>query len=133
MNIDNLLVDLEIVGQIQEYDKLAVCNVVGATKLIVNQAGYLNGVYRKYNGYNRGDSIEYLETLTMNKIKDKEFKLKSKGILNLNKAKISIKENFTNKQFNDNELKKLSTTLNTSIISGKLENLFNISRYFNLF
>lgn len=65
MNIDNLLVDLEIVGQIQEYDKLAVCNVVGATKLIVNQAGYLNGVYRKYNGYNRGDSIEYLETLIM--------------------------------------------------------------------
>ena len=65
MNIDNLLIDLEIVGQIQEYDKLAVCNVVGATKLFVNQSSYLNSIYRKYNGYNRSDSIDYLETLIM--------------------------------------------------------------------
>lgn len=65
MNIDNLLIDLEIVGQIQEHDKLAVCNVVGATKLFVNQSSYLNSVYRKYNGYNRSDSIDYLETLIM--------------------------------------------------------------------
>ena len=65
MNIDNLLIDLEIVGQVQEHDKLAVCNVVGATKLFVNQSSYLNSVYRKYNGYNRIDSIDYLETLIM--------------------------------------------------------------------
>ena len=65
MNIDNLLIDLEIVGQIQEHDKLAVSNVVGATKLFVNQSSYLNSVYRKYNGYNRSDSIDYLETLIM--------------------------------------------------------------------
>ena len=63
MNIDNLLVDLEIVGQITENDKLAVNNVVGSTKLFVNQASYLNSVYRKYNGYNRIDSIVYLENL----------------------------------------------------------------------
>lgn len=65
MNIDNLLIDLEIVGQVQEHDKLAVCNIVGATKLFVNQSSYLNSVYRKYNGYNRIDSIDYLETLIM--------------------------------------------------------------------
>jgi len=72
------------------------------------------------------------DELTMNKIKDKEFKLKSKGILNLNKAKISIKENFTNKQFNDNELKKLNSNFNSLILLGKLENLFDLSRYFTL-
>jgi len=72
------------------------------------------------------------DELTMNKIKDKEFKLKSKGILNLNKAKISIKENFTNKQFNDNELKKLNSNFNSLILLGKLENLFDLSRYFIL-
>lgn len=65
MNIDNLLIDLEIIGQIQEYDKLAVSNVVGSTKLFVNQSSYLNSLYRKYNGYNRSDSIDYLEILIM--------------------------------------------------------------------
>ena len=74
-----------------------------------------------------------LDKSLINKINNKEFKLKSKGLLNIDKSKVTVEENFTDKQFNDNELKKLSTTLNTSIISGKLENLFNISRYFNLF
>jgi len=63
MNIDTLLVDLEIVGQVKENDKLAVCNVVGATKLFVNQSSVLNSVYRRYNGFNRLDSIVYLENL----------------------------------------------------------------------
>ena len=74
-----------------------------------------------------------LDKSLVNKINNKEFKLNSKGLLNIDKSKVTVEENFTDKQFNDNELKKLSTTLNTSIISGKLENLFNISRYFNLF
>lgn len=74
-----------------------------------------------------------LDKSLVNKINNKEFKLKSKGLLNIDKSKVTVEENFTDKQFNDNELKKLSTTLNASIISGKLENLFNISRYFNLF
>ena len=63
---------------------------------------------------------------------DKEFNIKSKGILNFNKAKITIKENFTDKQFNDNELNKLNTNVNSIIIFGKLENLFDLSRYFTL-
>ena len=63
---------------------------------------------------------------------DKGFNIKSKGILNFNKAKITIKENFTNKQFNDNELNKLNTNVNSIIIFGKLENLFDLSRYFTL-
>ena len=63
---------------------------------------------------------------------DKGFNVKSKGILNLNKAKITIKENFTDKQFNDNELNKLNININSIIIFGKLENLFDLSRYFTL-
>ena len=74
-----------------------------------------------------------LDKSLVNKINNKEFKLKSKGLLNIDKSKVTVEENFTDKQFNDNELKKLNTTLNTSVISGKLENLFNISRYFILF
>tara|TARA_B100000902_G_scaffold389683_1_gene437276 strand:- start:4877 stop:5371 length:495 start_codon:yes stop_codon:yes gene_type:complete len=63
MNIDTLLIDLEIIGQIKDNDKLAVSNVVGSTKLFVNQYSLVNCIYRRYNGYNRLDSIVYLENL----------------------------------------------------------------------
>ena len=68
----------------------------------------------------------------MDKIQGNEFKLKSKGLLNINKAKITVEENFTDRQFNDNELKKLNSNLNSLVLYGKLENLFNLSRYFTL-
>ncbi|MDB3873328.1 hypothetical protein N9317_04700 [Pelagibacteraceae bacterium] len=68
----------------------------------------------------------------LDKIQGNEFKLKSKGLLNINKAKITVEENFTDRQFNDNELKKLNSNLNSLILYGKLENLFNLSRYFTL-
>ena len=62
----------------------------------------------------------------MDKIQGNEFKLKSKGLLNINKAKITVEENFTDRQFNDNELKKLNSNLNSLVLYGKLENLFNL-------
>ena len=65
MNIDQILVDLEILGQIKENDKLAVSNIVGATKLFVSQYSSVNWLTRMYNGYNRTDSIVYLENLTI--------------------------------------------------------------------
>jgi hypothetical protein len=68
----------------------------------------------------------------LDKIQGDEFKLKSKGLLNINKAKITVEENFTDRQFNDNELKKLNSNLNSLVLYGKLENLFNLSRYFTL-
>ena len=63
MDIDKLLIDLEIIGQIKDNDKLAVSNVVGSTKLFVNQYSFMNSIYRRYNGYNRLDSVTYLENV----------------------------------------------------------------------
>ena len=63
---------------------------------------------------------------------DGEFKLQSKGILNINKSKIIVQENFVNREFNDNEIQKLNTNLNSIVIFGKLENLFDLTRYFTL-
>jgi hypothetical protein len=57
----------------------------------------------------------------LDKIQVNEFKLKSKGLLNINKAKITVEENFTDRQFNDNELKKLNSNLNSLVLYGKLE------------
>jgi len=66
------------------------------------------------------------------KINTKEVKIFSKGTLNINKAKIFVKENNFVKQYNDNEIKKLSNNLNSKVILGQLENLINLSKYFNL-
>ena len=68
----------------------------------------------------------------LEKITDKNFTLFSKGILNINKGKVQVEENFTDKQFNDNQLRQLNSNLNSLILFGKLENLFNFSRYFVL-
>ena len=73
------------------------------------------------------------EDKTVNdKINTKEVKIFSKGTLNINKAKIFVKENNFIKQYNDNEIKKLSNNLNSKVILGQLENLINLSKYFNL-
>ena len=66
------------------------------------------------------------------KINKNKMKFFSKGTLNINKAKIFVKENNFVKQYNDNEIKKLSNNLNSKVILGKLENLINLSKYFNL-
>ena len=63
---------------------------------------------------------------------DGEFKLQSKGILNINKSKITVQENFVNKSLMIMNFKKLNTNLNSIVIFGKLENLFDLPRYFTL-
>ena len=73
------------------------------------------------------------EDKTVNdRINTNEVKIFSKGTLNINKAKIFVKENNFVKQYNDNEIKKLSNNLNSKVILGQLENLINLSKYFNL-
>ena len=66
------------------------------------------------------------------KIVNNEITIYSKGILNINKAKVIVQENNFIKQYNDNEIKKLSDNLNTKVILGRLENLLDLSKYFNL-
>ena len=66
------------------------------------------------------------------KIANNEIEIYSKGILNINKAKVIVQENNFIKQYNDNEIKKLNDNLNTKVILGRLENLLDLSKYFNL-
>jgi len=68
----------------------------------------------------------------LDKIINRDFTLFSKGILNINKGKVQVEENFTEQQFNDNELQQLNSNLNSLVLFGKLENIFNFSRYFVL-
>ena len=64
MDISPLLLDLEVIKQVGENDKLAVCILPGNTRLSVDSHHWvISGAYRKYYGYNRETCITYLETL----------------------------------------------------------------------
>lgn len=63
MDINAILLDLEIIKQIKENEKLAIHIMPGISKLFVDNNVYFSGIKRWYNGYNREDSIKYLEDL----------------------------------------------------------------------
>ena len=50
MDIDNMLLDLELIRQLAENDKLAVNVYPGVTTLIVDKSSYLSSITRKIYG-----------------------------------------------------------------------------------
>ena len=73
MNIDSVLLDLEVIRQINETDKLSVITLIGSTRLAVDTSKYTSSITRYYYNYNRETTISYLETLTANIEKTSEF------------------------------------------------------------
>lgn len=63
MDIKDILLDLEVIKQIKENDKLAVHIVPGSKKLFVDSYSYISNITRWYYGYNRESSILYVEDL----------------------------------------------------------------------
>lgn len=63
MDINKILLDLEIIKQIENDDKLAVLQEKGETKLYVHYSSYFLSLKRWYYGYTRDDTILYLEKL----------------------------------------------------------------------
>ena len=64
MEINYILLDLEIVKQVKEDDKLGLIILPGEKKLFVDSSSRLSSITRWYNGHNREDTITYLEDLT---------------------------------------------------------------------
>jgi acyl carrier protein len=64
MELNYILLDLEIVKQIKEDDKLGLIILPGKKKLFVDSSSRLSSITRWYNGHNREDTITYLEELT---------------------------------------------------------------------
>ncbi len=64
MELNYMLLDLEIVKQIKEDDKLGLIILPGKKKLFVDSSSTLSSITRWYNGHNRQDTITYLEELT---------------------------------------------------------------------
>ena len=64
MDIDNILLDLEIIHQINDNNKLSVNINPGYKQLSVDYYYYLSPIVRWYYNLNRYDSIDYLEELS---------------------------------------------------------------------
>lgn len=64
MELNYILLNLEIVKQVKENDKLGVIILPGEKKLFVDSSSILSPLIRWYSGYNRKDTIVYLEELT---------------------------------------------------------------------
>ena len=73
MSINHILLDLEVIKQLEDNDKLGVLTLPGSTKLCVDTFGFTSSLTRWYNNYNRETSITYLEQLTNNIEKTSDF------------------------------------------------------------
>ena len=61
--VSNIILDLEILKQVSENDKIGIILKEGSKTLCVDSASSFSMITRWYNGYNREDCIKYLETL----------------------------------------------------------------------
>ena len=66
MDIEKILLDLEVIKQICENDKLSVNIIPGNIILSVDTTSYVSSITRWWNNYNRESSIDYLEKLIDN-------------------------------------------------------------------
>jgi len=61
---DYYYLNLNILSQIEENDKLGLTSINNNIKLIVDKYSYISPITRYYNGYNRNDVIDYLKDFT---------------------------------------------------------------------
>ena len=61
---DYYYLNLNILSQIEENDKLGLTNINNNIKLIVDKSSYISPISRYYNGYNRNNVIDYLKDFT---------------------------------------------------------------------
>ena len=63
MDIDSLLIDLEVIGQLRGSDKLAVEMLPGSSRLYINSSSYSQSLRRWWTGSNRNICMDYVTTL----------------------------------------------------------------------
>lgn len=119
MDINNILLNLEIIRQIKEGDKLAIDILPGSTKLFVDNNTLLSAPKRWYNGYNREDNIKFIEELVTTIEKTGEIIISG----NHNELAINLKNAIKNSSTGLNNLK--ITYINDSITIAKLTLIIN--------
>ena len=133
MDLNHLLLDLEVIKQIKEDDKLSVITLPGCKKLSVDSNNYVSSITRWYNGYNRETSIAYLDFLTNSIEKTCEFVISGhhsdygETIKNSINSSLSGLENLRNTYINDSVTNaKITLIINKlSTLSKNLDNFIN--------
>tara|TARA_B100000035_G_scaffold267373_2_gene240398 strand:- start:2962 stop:3441 length:480 start_codon:yes stop_codon:yes gene_type:complete len=119
MDINNILLNLEIIRQIKEGDKLAIDILPGSTKLFVDSSTLFSGPKRWYYGYNREDNIKFIEELIVIIEKTSEIIIDGNHNELANNLKNAIKNSI-------NGLNNLKITyINDSITIAKLTLIIN--------
>ena len=94
MDVDKILVDLEVIAQVKENDKLATQSIPGTTKIFIDNT-YFQSIFRTWNGYNRIESITYIDNLQKNIDNLKAFVISGSHIDIVDILSISIKKALT--------------------------------------
>jgi len=123
-DLDKIILDLQIIKQIKENDKLALIKELGTQTISVDSYNYLSSISRWYNGYNRINTIEYLENLTI-KIENISNLLNEGSHIIMNKL---LSKNLEDSKIGFENLKKTYETdsinfAKLNIIIEKLENI----------
>ena len=122
--LDKIILDLQIIKQIKENDKLALIKELGTQTISVDNYNYLSSIRRWFNGYNRINTIEYLENLTI-KIENISNLLNKGSHITMNKL---LSKNLEDSKNGFENLKKTYETdsinyAKLNIIIEKLENI----------
>lgn len=128
--MDKIILDLQIIKQIKEYDKLALIKDLGSQTLSVDSYGYTSFISRWYNGYNRTNTIEYLENLTI-KIESISKFLNTGNHIDENKL---LSKNLEDSKIGFDNLKKTyeNDSINFAKINIIIEKLENIKQNLKL-
>ena len=114
MNFKDILLDLEILSQIKENDKISIQIIPGEKKMFVDRKHYFTSLTRWYNNYNREDSIKFIERIINSLELASAFITNGNHIEDAENLMISIKKASVG-------LKNLKNTYtDDSIISSKL-------------
>lgn len=60
VEVDSLIIDLEVIGQLRGSDKLGVHTLPGSTRLVVDVGSYTQSIRRWYNRSDRDTALQYL-------------------------------------------------------------------------
>lgn len=130
MNFTQVSLNLEILSQIKENDKISIQILPGEKRMFVDHYYYTISLSRWYNGYNREDSIKYIEELSQNIEKNASYIIHGNHIDDNENLVISIKKALIGLEY----LKQ--TYVSDSVISSRIiliiEKLNTIIKNLNL-
>jgi len=102
MKLDNLLLNLKIISNLKEYDKISV----NSENIIIDTPSMFQGIYRTWNGDSRKNTIGIIDSI-INRIFEITDELLDEETCNQNRNHIIITMN--NKPFRDNVITTFQT------------------------